>query len=79
MGSPTMSDGHNPFATPLPRIRGGEAAAHGVTDMLSPQLPHAAYSDRNAGALERTLGLLIMTYLEVQAYASAATASMTVT
>lgn len=47
MGSPPMSDGFNPFATPLPRIRGGEAA-NGTADMLSPQRPQA---DRNHSAI----------------------------
>ena len=36
MGSPPIPDGFNPFATPLPRIRGAEAA-NGAADMLSPQ------------------------------------------
>ena len=37
MGSPPPdTDGFHPFATPLPRIRGAEAA-NGVADMLSPQ------------------------------------------
>ena len=37
MGSPPLPDGFNPFATPLPRIRGADAAANGTADMLSPQ------------------------------------------
>ncbi len=48
MGSPPLPDGFNPFATPLPRIRGADAAANGAADMLSPQrLP----ADRHPSAL----------------------------
>ena len=47
MGSPPTSDGFNPFATPLPRVRGAEAA-NGPADMLS---PHRYPADRNHSAL----------------------------